>query len=317
MRRLLRQELEKGWIQPDTQYITPEMINTSLQISSEAAHQAAAAYQQEQASLAWQQQSNLAWQQARESLRGGTSGALLLPPQMSDPSLQLPRHVPLGLTAQMLSGHNYQPAPGMPVSVPMHLQSPPKASPGPNKVNRNDKGTKGQRKGSGKGNGVNAAVNKKNGRNGDQGSQGNAPSYNGSGGHAATAQNPQGGFDNSLRANLETLQSMDCNSIIQVRKINRLGFESSEALKEHFSKYGKVDRVLVSHCYAKARNLRFRPSGLGFVVMSAAEEVQAILADGPEIWIRREVDGVLNEVPVRVQAFKPQKALEAEMEDEA
>jgi len=141
----------------------------------------------------------------------------------------------------------------------------------------------------------------------------NTPVSNGSCGHAETPAS--GGVDNSLRANLEILQTMDCNRIVQVRKINRLGFQSVEVLEEHFTKYGKVDRVLVSHCYAKTRNLRYRPSGLGFVVMSEPAEVQKILAEGPELQICREMDGVASEVTICVQAFKPQKALEADLEE--
>jgi hypothetical protein len=179
----------------------------------------------------------------------------------------------------------------------------------PQKLTRSEEGTGHQagasRKGASKGNGL---ATKKSGRRA-------VPTGNG---HGSASQSipkaPASGFNKSLRANLETLQSMDCNCIVQVRKINRLGFESARALEEHFSKYGKVDRVLVSHCYAKARNLRFRPSGLGFVVMSCGEQVQAILADGPEHRIIREIDGTRSDVAIHCQAFKPQRAL-AEAEE--
>merc|ERR1719482_1658792 len=77
MRRLLRQELEKGWKQPEAQYITPEMISTGLQMSTEAAHQAAAAWQQEQAYLTWQAQANCGIQAPPQlsPLLGGAAGS--------------------------------------------------------------------------------------------------------------------------------------------------------------------------------------------------------------------------------------------------
>jgi hypothetical protein len=187
------------------------------------------------------------------------------------------------------------------------------------KAPRDANAAKGQRKGAGKGNGatsknsMSAATNKRTGRN--EWGMSNAPVSNGSGGSAASPGAPQIGFDRSLRANLEILQSIDSNRIVQVRKINRLGFESAQVLEEYFSRYGQVDYVLVSHCYAKARNLRFRPSGLGFVVMSAVVEVQKILADGPEMHIDREVEGSPTNITIQVQAFKPQKALEADLEE--
>jgi hypothetical protein len=93
-----------------------------------------------------------------------------------------------------------------------------------------------------------------------------------------------------------------------VRKINRLGFESAKILEDYFSKYGQVTQVLVSHSHAKSRNLRFRPSGLGFLVMENTEAAEAILADGPDIRIflaslaRGNKDGLV----INVQGFKRQ-----------
>lgn len=111
----------------------------------------------------------------------------------------------------------------------------------------------------------------------------------------------------SLRSNLEDLRSVECNLVIIARKINVLGFGSSQLLERHFSQYGKVDRVLVAHGLAKSRSIQYRPSGLGFVVMSKAEEVQAILADGPEQQVCKnmpESGGAQEVVSINVQAFK-------------
>jgi hypothetical protein len=49
--------------------------------------------------------------------------------------------------------------------------------------------------------------------------------------------------------------------------------------------------------------------------MSRAEEVQAILAAGPEHHIIRGGDGTGSDVTIHCQAFKPQRALEEAEED--
>jgi len=77
-----------------------------------------------------------------------------------------------------------------------------------------------------------------------------------------------------------------------VRKINRLGLDSCNLLEAYFSKFGTVDRMMVSH--SRARSIfgkgacRVRPAGLGFLIMAKAEDVEAILAFGTE----HEVEGV-------------------------
>jgi hypothetical protein len=130
------------------------------------------------------------------------------------------------------------------------------------------------------------------------------------GSYQASAQDGGGpGFDRSLRSNLEVLCSLDSRCIVQCRKINRLGFESAQVLEEQLSRYGKVSRVLVSHCYAKARNNHYRPSSLGFVVMSEPEEAEAILANGPELPIWHAVGG---NVTIHVQSFKSQVGMDEE-----
>lgn len=91
---------------------------------------------------------------------------------------------------------------------------------------------------------------------------------------------------------LRSLIKIDSGRVLIVRKINRLGFASPQLLKEHYSWYGKVERVLVAHSRVKSGTLmaqaymppasRLRPSGLGFIVMSKVEEAEAILKAGPE-----------------------------------
>lgn len=100
--------------------------------------------------------------------------------------------------------------------------------------------------------------------------------------------------EDTIRHHLRVLQNVDSKRVLLVRKINRLGFESPMILRAHFSFYGAVENVLVSHSRVKTHPLkstgstgkygysRMRPSGLGFIVMSTWEEVERILADGSE-----------------------------------
>jgi hypothetical protein len=128
------------------------------------------------------------------------------------------------------------------------------------------------------------------------------------------------GFDKSLRSNLEVLCGLDPKRIVQCRKINKLGFHSAQVLQTQLSRYGTVSQVLVSHCYLKNRAHHFRPSGLGFVVMSCAEEAQAILANGPELPILNDAGGPRNaQTPaeleacvIHVQGFRPNDDLKDE-----
>jgi len=89
----------------------------------------------------------------------------------------------------------------------------------------------------------------------------------------------------TLRKHLQLLQTKDPRCIFIVRKINRLGFDSPTLLKQHYMKHGVVEAVLVAHSRVRCQNRslvpwRLRPSGLGFVVMQDASDVEAILAQG-------------------------------------
>lgn len=88
-----------------------------------------------------------------------------------------------------------------------------------------------------------------------------------------------------LACQLEELDSEDAACVLSVRKIHKLGFESKQLLMEHYSKFGVVERVLVSNSHEKAPpnpmfRIRLRPSGLGFVVMRRWEDAAAVLAEG-------------------------------------
>mmetsp|Transcript_4823 Transcript_4823/g.12121 ORF Transcript_4823/g.12121 Transcript_4823/m.12121 type:complete len:432 (-) Transcript_4823:266-1561(-) len=105
----------------------------------------------------------------------------------------------------------------------------------------------------------------------------------------------------TLSTSLQVLANEDPDCLFIVRRINKLGFKACRKLKQHFSKYGSVARVLVAHSTVRQHhdvfaNTRRRPSSLGFVHMTSASAVCAILASGPE----QEVDGSF----IRVQQFE-------------
>merc|ERR1719410_2579549 len=118
----------------------------------------------------------------------------------------------------------------------------------------------------------------------------------------------------TLRMHLRSLVNVDSGRVLIVRKINRLGFASQAVLREHFSWYGTVERVLVAHSRVKSTTAadkgaspvasRLRPSGLGFIVMSRVEDAQAILAHGSE----QPVNGIV----VRIQQFQRQVTAQEE-----
>lgn len=93
-------------------------------------------------------------------------------------------------------------------------------------------------------------------------------------------------FKETLRTNLRDLSLADPTCVLMVRKINRLGLESPSILEKHFSKFGDVERAMVSHSRAKSMfgrgAARVRPAGLGFLIMTKAEDVEAVLALGSE-----------------------------------
>eukprot|EP00927_Polykrikos_kofoidii_P026574 TRINITY_DN23638_c0_g2_i1.p1 TRINITY_DN23638_c0_g2~~TRINITY_DN23638_c0_g2_i1.p1 ORF type:complete len:600 (-),score=81.05 TRINITY_DN23638_c0_g2_i1:103-1902(-) len=131
---------------------------------------------------------------------------------------------------------------------------------------------------------------------------------------AAAAGISCGGEDETISSHLRLLRETNQNCVVIVRKINRLGFESPTSLKEHYSKYGTVENVLVSHYRVKSTrsqkrvlSSRLRPSGMGFVVMSRPEEVDLIIADGAHQTVAS--------VNIVVQRFE-RKSIDQEREDE-
>jgi len=82
----------------------------------------------------------------------------------------------------------------------------------------------------------------------------------------------------SLRKDLEMLRQAQPDTVLIVRKIKKLGFDSPQMLKQHFGQYGPVQEILVAHSHVKPTpkrpNGRVRPAALGFVIMASPEGVK-------------------------------------------
>lgn len=101
--------------------------------------------------------------------------------------------------------------------------------------------------------------------------------------------------ENSLADTLKELTVIDNARVLMVRQVNRLGLNSAAALQEHFTKFGHVDKIMVSHTRSKSKcgkPMRLRPACLGFVVMADVAGVEAALARGPEHVVKSEQDSV-------------------------
>jgi len=90
----------------------------------------------------------------------------------------------------------------------------------------------------------------------------------------------------SLRSHFSELDQVPCDRIFLVRKIQRLGLNSADAVRAHFSVYGDVEDVLVAHspvlsgCKTYVR--RFRPSNLAIVTMKTPEMAKRVHAQGKD-----------------------------------
>lgn len=132
-----------------------------------------------------------------------------------------------------------------------------------------------------------------------------APASQGLQAQMPSKQPPRGAANRqvqTLSTSLQMLSREDADVLLIVRRINKLGFKAGRRLKQHFSQYGTVIRVLVAHSTCRPSDsgsqARKRPSSLGFIHMSKPQDVAQILSLGPE----HEVEGV----SIRVQRFERQ-----------
>lgn len=135
------------------------------------------------------------------------------------------------------------------------------------------------------------------GRRGNRGAEGAGPGV--SGGSMCKQRDME-----SMRCHLQALQLEDPATVVIARRINKLGFSSPEILRAHFSRYGEVKSIHISHSRVKSQphnrvcadaEWRVRAAALGFVVMQSPEATSQILADGAEHRI--------NGVTVMIQRF--------------
>jgi len=119
----------------------------------------------------------------------------------------------------------------------------------------------------------------------------------------------------TLQMHLRSLQDIDENQVVLVRKISRLGFDAPSILKNHFSWYGVVSQVRVPHSKVKVFSgtsrrpaFRWRPSSLGFIVMKSSADATAIIKQGSQ----QVIAGVL----IQVQPFQQRASTEDEEEEE-
>jgi len=94
-------------------------------------------------------------------------------------------------------------------------------------------------------------------------------------------------MNGTLSAHLMEMSSEDPACVFVARQLHKLGFQSREKLRQHYSQYGKVLRVLVADKRVKAfpgtsGQRKTRPGGLGLVVMKTAASTQKILEMGSE-----------------------------------
>jgi len=105
----------------------------------------------------------------------------------------------------------------------------------------------------------------------------------------------------TLSTSLRVLEDEDPYCLLIVRRISKLGFKATRSLKQHFSAYGPVVRVLLAHSTARQYcdqqfQVKRRPSNLGFVQMATAEAANMVLAQGAS----QAVEGII----VNVQRFE-------------
>ena len=76
----------------------------------------------------------------------------------------------------------------------------------------------------------------------------------------------------TMKTQLQALQQEDPEMVFIARRINKLGFNSADQLRNHFATYGEVKCVHVSHSRVKSMRpdvqWRMRAASLGFVVMA-------------------------------------------------
>ncbi len=109
-------------------------------------------------------------------------------------------------------------------------------------------------------------------------------------------QAPENAFN--LATLLQVLEECDEECVLTVRKIHKLGLGSAQILRDHFSFYGEVDRVMLLPSRPKSSSAvssKIRPASMGFVVMRSRQ---------PAIIARLNDVQMIIGHPIQVQKFK-------------
>lgn len=81
----------------------------------------------------------------------------------------------------------------------------------------------------------------------------------------------------SLNGILSLLKYVDSQSVVMVRRVNRLGFNGANIIKKYFEhQFGKVSRVFMLPLRSRKKNVNL-PSKTGFVVMESREDCFKVL----------------------------------------
>jgi len=118
----------------------------------------------------------------------------------------------------------------------------------------------------------------------------------------------------TLQDHLQALRHVSPNIVFIVRGVGKLGFGVAGILDRHFSKFGGVSRVMVTHSKVKpdrgssGRAPRVRAGSIGFVVMAQARAVEAILAKEEHVieGVRVRVEQFVHQQPPVESQAKPQ-----------
>jgi len=110
-------------------------------------------------------------------------------------------------------------------------------------------------------------------------------------------QAPDNGF--SLATLLKVLElETDLECVLTIRKIHKLGIASANLLRQHFSQFGEVDRVMLLPSRPKASAqgaCKIRPASMAFVVMRSRQ---------PAIIARLNEVHMIESFPIQVQKFR-------------
>jgi len=116
----------------------------------------------------------------------------------------------------------------------------------------------------------------------------------------------------TMRTHLNNLAVADSGRVLTLRKLNRIGMNSSALLEAYFSRFGTVESVMVSHTFVKSMfakgKKRERPATTGFLMMATAEDAEAVLRAGTD----HEVQGA----GITVHPFKSHSLDAAEVESD-